>query len=80
MNIGDAARLSTLARLQSDVVIAALVVLGLLLYFPALRRSVGAFAWGVLFLIAMTLGFGEAGALTALAVGLAAFVGGFNRR
>jgi hypothetical protein len=36
-------------------VIFVLLALGALLYWPALRRSVGAFASGVLFLIAMTL-------------------------
>lgn len=60
--------------------IALLVIAAALLFVPALRRSAGALAGGTLFLLAMTLTFGEAGALVALAAGLAAFAAGLYRR
>jgi hypothetical protein len=56
-----------------------LACIAALLYFPALRHAVGAFVWGVLFLIAMTLLAGEVGAFVALTVGCIAFVRGFYR-
>lgn len=48
-----------------------LVALGLLLHFPALRRGVGRFVAGWLFVVVMAILFGAAGALIALPVGLA---------
>ena len=59
--------------------ITALVILAALLYFPALRHAVGAFVWGALAFVSLTLVFGEAGALAAFGVGCVAFVRGFYR-
>jgi hypothetical protein len=61
-------------------VIALLLIAAALLWIPALRHGCGSMLFGAMALVSMTLLFGEAGALVALAAGLAAFVSGFYRR
>jgi hypothetical protein len=41
-----------------------------LLHFPRLRRAVGAFILGTLFLVVMTAAFGSAGAIIAVVLAL----------
>jgi hypothetical protein len=60
-------------------VIVLLLIVAALLYFPTLRRAVGAYLFGVLFMFVMALTLGSAGVLIALAIGVVAFVRGFWR-
>jgi hypothetical protein len=56
-----------------------LLILAALLYFPLLRRAVGAYICGALFMVTMAILLGVPGVLFALAVSMVVFVRAFWR-